>query len=57
MATELIWEILWRASLIAAIIYTIDYATDGKLDLPHWKIEWEETRMARWIKRLQRKTQ
>lgn len=47
----LIWTVLERTYLILSIIYFLDYALDGKLDLPHRKIDWEDLRMVQWFNR------
>ncbi len=49
---DIILQIFWRAMLLMGLLYALDYALDGKLDLPHKRIEWEDLRIARWINRL-----
>ena len=51
---DLIGELLYRFFLLVGLLYALDYALDGKLDLPHRKMEWEELRIARWINRIWR---
>lgn len=34
------------------LLYAVDYALDGKLDLPYKSIEWEELRIAKWLQQL-----
>ena len=37
----LIIEILYRAALIIGIIYALDLAHNGKIDLPHKRAKWK----------------
>lgn len=56
MATpDLIWEIFYRAVLLMGLLYAVDYALDGKLDLYHRKVEWEELKIVKWAQKLWRK--
>jgi hypothetical protein len=54
----MIFEIIYRAALFLSLIYTLDYALDGKLDLPHKYVEinyrraWE--RILKFLRRLRR---
>ena len=52
---ELIGELLWRATLFLGLLYALDYALDGKLDLPARHLDWEQLRIAQWIKKLWQK--
>lgn len=48
---ELIGELIWRATLFAGLLYALDYALDGKLDLPARHIKFEELRIVKWLKK------
>lgn len=54
-AIDLIIELLWRAYLFLALLYVLDYALDGKLDLPGKEVDWEDLRIAKWLDKLWRK--
>lgn len=52
MIIAVMWELFWRAILLLWLLYAVDYALDGKLDLPYKSIEWEELRIAKWLQQL-----
>lgn len=52
---DLIVELLWRATLFLGLLYAVDYALDGKLDLPARHLDWEELRIVKWGKQLLKK--
>lgn len=53
--SKMILDILYRAAAILALIYAVDAATDGKIDLPHMKLKlkWDRAlkRLNKWLKR------
>lgn len=47
-APDLIGEILYRVTLLMGLLYALDYALDGELDLPHRKLKWEQLKIVKW---------